>query len=121
MREGLTLEEQIDYLDFRQRLLFHSSDYDRLIFDHDITREENAAISEVFATFRQKIDGGEEVISSQFEQAIYDAVPYVKGNYHFAESLAQIAHSENRYEEVFETLYGDQPKFQHYTSEKSRT
>lgn len=118
MRKGLSLEEQIDYLDFRQHLLFQNSDYDRLIFEHDITREENSAISEVFATFRQRIENGEGVIGSQFEQAIYDAVPYVFGNYHFAESLAQIAHSEGRYEEVFETLYGNSMKFAHYLNKQ---
>lgn len=110
----MTTDERLDFLEYRQELLFENSHYSRLLFEHKVTREQNLAISDVFNEYQTKIDNGESVSSGVFEQRIYEAVPQHNGNYHFAEFLAQISHEEGRWTEVFETLYGDQMKFQGY-------
>ena len=99
--------------------MFENTDFSRLLFEHDVTQEQLNAINDVFSEFRAKIDAGESVNHGSFEQKISEAVPQHQGNYHFAESLAKLAHAEGRWEEVFETLYGDMQKF-HYMSTRDR-
>ena len=113
-KENMTVEERLDFLEYRQELLFENSHYTRLLFEHEVTREQSQAIGDVFEEYRQKIDAGEKAHSGVFEQRIYEVVPQHDGNYHFAEFLAQICHEDGRWTEVFETLYGDQMKFQSY-------
>lgn len=116
----MTLEERLDFIEFRQQLLFENSPYDRLLFDHEVTKEQRDAIADIFAEYRKKIDAGEDAgISSTYEQKIYEAVPQHHGNYHFAEYLAQINHERGSWQEVFETLYGDSPKFQNYLNNRN--
>ncbi|MED1603040.1 DUF1878 domain-containing protein [Alkalihalophilus marmarensis] len=109
-----TLEERLDLIEFRQRLLFDNDDFSRLMFDHDVTRKQLAGILDLFSSLRNRIDDGEEVSSSRYELNIYELVPQHEHNYHFAESVAQTLHEAGRFEEVFEELYGDTPKFKSY-------
>jgi hypothetical protein len=110
----MSLEERLSLVEFKQELLFENTGYARLLFEHDVTREQSRAISDVFSAYRDRIDDNEEVFHGSFEQAIYDIVPQCYGNYHFVEFLAQQAHKEGRYEEVFEKLYGEAQKFKSY-------
>lgn len=113
----MTLEERLDFIEFRQELVFYNTPYDRLLFEHDVTREQREAIADIFDDYRKKIDAGEDVgISSSYEQKIYKAVPHKYGDYHFAEDLAHVNHERGSWQEVFETLYGNSPKFAHYLS-----
>lgn len=109
----MILEQRLDFIEFRQQLLFENTDYSRLLFEYNVTQEQLEAIKDIFNDYRQRIDAGENVgISSTYEQRVYEAVPQHYGNYHFAEFLAQVNHKQGSWEEVFETLYGDSPKFQ---------
>lgn len=110
----MTTDERMDFLEYRQELLFENSDYSRLLFEHKVTQEQSRAISDVFNEYRLKIDSGESVHSGIFEQQIYEVVPQHDGNYHFVEFLAQTTHEDGRWTEVFETLYGDEMKFKAY-------
>lgn len=116
----MTLEERLDFIEFRQQLLFENTDFTRLVFEYNLTREQLDAVYDVFDNYRSRIDNGESesVHHGAFEQAIYSAVPEHDGNYHFAEGIAQVLHEERRYQEVFETLYGDMPKFQSYMNNR---
>lgn len=117
---NMTLEERLDFIEFRQELLFYNGPYDRLLFDHDVTREQRETIADIFDDYRKKIDAGEDVgISATYEQKIYEAVPHKHGNYHFAEDLAHLNHQRGSWEEVFEALYGDSPKFQNYLNNRN--
>ena len=114
----MTTEERLDFLEYRQELLFENSDYSRLLFEYKVTREQNQAIGDVFDEYRAKIENGESVSSGVFEQRIYDVVPQERSNYHFAEFLAQTTFEEHRWTEVFEALYGNSPKFRHLFDSK---
>ncbi|MDN4492877.1 DUF1878 domain-containing protein [Ureibacillus aquaedulcis] len=107
----MTLEERLDFIEFRQELLFENSEKSRLLFESDVTRDEYQAIVDVFSEFSRKIDSGEKVFHSSYEQSIYQAVPHHKGNYHFAENLALTNYEQGSWKEVFETLYGEMEKF----------
>jgi len=112
----MTIDERLDFIEYRQELLFENSEYSRLLFEYKVTREQSRAIAEVFEDYRNKIEAGEKVFHSSFEQRIYEAVPHCNHDYHFAEFLAQENHKQGSWEEVFEKLYGDMQKYQHYMS-----
>lgn len=114
----MTLEERLDFIEYRQELLFENTEKSRFLFESNVTREEYQAIVDVFIDFSRKIDSGEKVFHSSYEQKIYEAVPHHKGNYHFAELLALTNYEQGSWKEVFETLYGDMEKFKSYTNNR---
>jgi hypothetical protein len=116
----MTTDERLDFLEFRQQLLFENTEYSRMLFEYEVTREQLDAIMDIFDEYRTAIEAGEEVYSGSYEQRIYEAVPHQRGNYHFAEGLAQENHRRGSWEEVFVTLYGEAPKFQGYLNNRVR-
>lgn len=114
------LQERLDLIEFRQELLFSNDSFSRLLFEHKVTREQHRNLMDLFQTFREKIDNGEKVSSTHYESCIYEIIPQHKYNYHFAEFVAKDLHENGRFEEVFETVYGDSPKFQNYLQEYNR-
>jgi len=61
--------------------------------------------------YREDIENGKDVSHGKFEEEIYKNVPQHKGNYHFVEYLTSAFKEEGRWEEVFDKLYGDMPKY----------
>jgi len=113
------LEERLDFIEYRQELLFDNSSFSRLMFDYKVTRNQYRALMDLFEEYREVIDKGEAVRSSRYEARIGEIIPGHKHDYHFAEFIAKILHEEGRFEEVFEALYGDSPKFQNYLQNNS--
>lgn len=116
----MTTEERLDFLEFRQELLFDNTEFSRILFEKKVTREQLNAIRSVFQSYRDAIESGEEVASIAYEQRIYEVVPHCFGDYHFAEGLAQEYHRQGQWEEVFLALYGDETKFQGYLNNRVR-
>ncbi|MFY0762138.1 DUF1878 domain-containing protein [Metabacillus dongyingensis] len=112
----MTVEERLDFLEYRQQLLFENTDYSRLLFEYKVTREQNKEIMDIFDEYLNKIEEGENVTHHSFEQRIYNVVPQQNGNYHFVESLAQDNHKSGSWERVFEVLYGSMKKYESYMS-----
>ncbi|WP_253701316.1 DUF1878 domain-containing protein [Bacillus sp. FJAT-29814] len=110
----MTLEERLDFIEFRQQLLFDNDAVSRMLFEYNVTRQQYRAIIDIFNEYRNKIEVGEDVNHNLYEQRIYEVVPQHDGNYHFAEAVAQTFHEDDRWTEVFEALYGDMQKFQSY-------
>ncbi|MGN8683444.1 DUF1878 domain-containing protein [Gracilibacillus sp. HCP3S3_G5_1] len=110
----MNTEERLDFLEFRQQLLFDNTSFDRMLFEYQITRNQLRSILDLFDEYRNAVDDNEEVHHGSYEQRVYDIVPQHDGNYHFAEEIALTLHENDRYTEVFEALYGDMPKFQAY-------
>lgn len=108
------LEERLDFIEFKQELLFSNSTVSRLLFDFKVTRDQHKALMDLFSEYRKAVDNGESVSSMQYEVEIGEIVPHQKHNHHFAEFLAKDLHEEGRFQEVFEALYGDSPKFKNY-------
>jgi len=108
------MEDRIEMLEFQMELLFNNSALDRYLYETKITRKEYRALMGIMNLFRDKLDNGEEVYSSDYEQRIYEAVPKMNMNYHFCELFAKMLAEEGRWEEVFPALYGDSPKYKDY-------
>lgn len=101
----MELEDRLAFIEFRQQLLFENTGLSRFLFECNVTKLEYRAIMDVMDSYREKIGRNEEVSNHMFEQEIYEAVPSHRGDYHFAEGLAQEFHDLGRWEEVFQTLY----------------
>lgn len=108
------LEERLDYIEYRQELLFDNGPFSRLMFEYEVTRDQYNALIDFFSSYRKLIDNGESLDSSIYEARIGEIVPHHKHDYHFAEFVAQVLHEEGQFKEVFEELYGDAPKFKSY-------
>jgi len=106
--------ERLDLIEFRQQLLFDNDPFSRLLFEHEVTREQYHNILSLFDSLRERLNNNERISSVNYESEIYRIVPHREYNYHFAEDVAKTLHEQGRYEEVFEALYGHVPKFQTY-------
>ncbi len=104
------LENRIEMLEFKQRLLFDNTEMDRLLFEYNITQSQNTALLNMMDEYRSKIEKGIDVNHHTFETEIYKIAPQVDGDYHFCEFLASGFMDARRWEEVFPKLYGDMPK-----------
>ena len=111
MRKFDSIEERLDYIEFRQTLLFDNDSVSRLLFEYEITGGEYAKIMDLMDKYRKEIEKGNFVNSSVFETQIYQIVPSRQNDYHFCEYISKSFMDEGRWEEVFPALYGDKPKY----------
>lgn len=109
----MNIEERLDFIEFRMGLLREGTDFSILLYDHNVTRSQRDQLYKVMDYFRKQIDAGENVSSSDYENKVLQIIGDKCVDYHFCESLAKALWEEERYEEVFETLYKDFPKFKH--------
>lgn len=112
-REFENIDERLDYIEFRQTLLFNNSDLSRLIFEYEITEYEYQKIMDLMDEIKDRLENGEEVLHDEFEQEIYNIVPLHKRDYHFCEYIARAFMDDGRWGEVFPALYGDMPKYKY--------
>ncbi|PDZ33722.1 DUF1878 domain-containing protein [Bacillus toyonensis] len=103
--ENLELEERLAFIEFRQQLLFENTRTSRLLFEYEVTQEQYRAIMDIMQDHRDKISRNETISQHGFEQAIYEVIPRLRGNYNFAEGITRTLHEEGRWAEIFETLY----------------
>lgn len=62
--------------------------------------------------YRNRIRDNEDVSHGDFRKTVFIIQTSNKdGNYHFCEEIALAFKERNRWEEVFENLYGDMPKY----------
>ena len=110
--EFKSLKEQMEFLKFRQDLLFNNDGISRLLYEYKIKKAEYDEIMNLMDEYRDKINNGEDVNHGSFERSIYQIVPEHNGDYHMCEYLAREFMEAGRWEEVFPMLYGDMPKYQ---------
>lgn len=109
----MNIEERLDFIEFRMGLLREGTDVSMLLYDHNVTRAQANQLYEVMDYFRKQIDAGASVSSSDYENKVLEIIDDIHVDYHFCESFAKILWEDGRYEEVFETLYKESPKFKH--------
>ena len=118
MRAFKKTNERLDYIEFRQQLLFNNGSVDRVLFEYEITEKEYKKIMDLMDKFRTKIESGEKLSHEEFESNIYKIVPFNDGDYHFCEYLAFAFMEEGRWKEVFSMLYGDLPKYSYLEKDR---
>ncbi|WP_227863496.1 hypothetical protein [Clostridioides sp. ES-S-0049-02] len=57
-------------------------------------------------SYRTKISNGEKVTKSSFENDVYSIIPSKNRDYHFCEFITQNFMQEGKWQEIFNTLYG---------------
>ena len=117
-KEYNNIMERLDFIEFRQQLLFDNDDVSRSIFEYGLTREQYKRIMALMQDYRERIERGEKCDHRGFEQAMYEIVPDHRGDYHMCEELAKGFRDENRWEEVFDNLYGEMPKYSYLKSKE---
>ena len=116
-KEFSSIDERLDFIEFRRELLFGNSHLDRLLFEYEIDREQYERIMELMEACRKKLDNRESINHPEFEAKIYEIVPEHQGDYHMCEYIARSFMEERRWEEVFPALYGDMPKYRFLKNE----
>ena len=112
MRKFDNQEERLDYIEFRQTLLFDNDDVSRLLFEYEITHNEYVAIMDLMDKYRTAIDNQQDISSARFETEMYNILSKEHyGDYHFCEYITRAFMKCGRWEEVFWALYGDNPKY----------
>lgn len=107
----MDINERLDFIEFRMDLLREGTELAGLLYDCNITKSQLSSMYDIMDAYRACIDNNEEVSSGRFETEILNVVNNRTLDYHFCESFAKLLWEDRRYEEVFETLYGDMPKF----------
>lgn len=107
------INERLDYIEFRQDLLFDNSELCRLIYESEITGDEYKGIMDLMEEMRNRLVYNQQVSHAEFEHEMYSIVPNHNGDYHFCEYIARAFMDDGRWEEVFPALYGDMPKYRH--------
>ena len=102
----MTIDERLDFIEFRQQLLFDNDKISRLLFEYEVTKDQYNFIMDIFDEYSSKVDSEDHLTNGGFEQKIYEVVPQHKGNYHFAEALALNFYEADRWTEVYTKLYG---------------
>lgn len=110
-KTDLTIEQRICLIEFKQELLFENSPLSRLLFEYDISAEQNHELGDLMDKYRKQIEHNQEVNHSVYEDSIYKIVPHINGDYHFCEFYARTCMEQGSWEEVFPTLYGDMQKY----------
>ena len=103
----------IDNIEFRMDLIFQNTDFTRFIYECKLTEEQLKKLYNLMDGYRSSIGKGKEVSSALYETKVLEIVDNKCLDYHFCESFARLLWEEQRYEEVFESLYKDSQKFSH--------
>lgn len=112
MRRFTNIDDRLDFIEFRQDLLFYRDSVSDVLYEGNITKNEYSQIMDLMDKYRAKIDKRIKVSCGQFEAEMYDILPSeLNGNYHFCEDLTRAFMENKRWEEVFWKLYGDSPKY----------
>lgn len=106
MRHFDDLDKRLDYIEFRQELLFENTDLARLLFEYEIDRNQYRKIMGLMEEYRKKLDNKESVNHSTFETEILQIVPECDEDYHMCEYIARAFMDEHRWEEVFRLCMG---------------
>lgn len=107
----MEMNERLDYIEFRMDLLRECTDFTKYIYDCKVTKEQLSKLYELMDVYRERIDNSQDVVSSAYESEVLSIVGRDELDYHFCELFSRLLWEEEKYEEVFEALYGDKQKF----------
>ena len=68
MRHFDELDKRLDYIEFRQELLFENTDLTRLLFEYEIDRKQYKKIMDLMEAYRKKLDNKESVIMAHLRR-----------------------------------------------------
>lgn len=105
------LEDRLNFISFRQELLFRKDEVNEILFENQVSRDEYHRIMDLMDSYRDRLAQGQKVNHGEFESEIYSIVPHLNGDYHFCEMLTKAFCDDSRWDEVFPALYGGLAKY----------
>lgn len=118
--ENKELRDQINFLSFRLDLIAYKSPVNDLLYEYDVTENQYKKIMDLMDSLRKRLDSGQEISKSTYENEINNIMLDPKYDYHFAESVARAFMEEHRWEEIFPALYGDFAKYKTYLQDREK-
>lgn len=106
------LLKKVEHMQFKMDLLYEGTELSRFLYENDITKEQNNELNNLMQEYRNMIDNRKEVFHGSFEDKIYKIVPQIERSFHFCEDYARLCWKEEKWEEIFPTLYGEELKYQ---------
>lgn len=100
------VEERLDFLEFRQDLLFSGSDLSKVIYDFKFKRKQYEMILDLMDCYSISIRNKEKKTRRDFENDFYAIAPEYTGNSRICEDLVKAFNDSGRYTEVYYALYG---------------
>lgn len=113
------LEQRVNMLEFKVQLLSEKTNTSEILLEYDISKDQYNKIMDLMDEIRKNLSDGNKVTSSIFENKIYEIIGK-DGDYHFCEAIAKAFMEDNRWEEVFSTLYGNLPKYKYYMEKQKK-
>ncbi len=102
-----SIEERLDYIEYRQHLLFANTAFSRCLFEHRITYREYVQVANLITKLRDKIEEGNKVNKHEYERMIYDLVPFFDDDHHFCEDLAKVYFSDQDDFDLYQEIYSE--------------
>jgi hypothetical protein len=97
----IDLFQKLDFIEFRQELLFRNTDLDRLIFENKFTRLEYEELLQLMDMFNKNMIGN--VNKDEFESTVLNVIQ--SRNEDLPKMLAYEFYKQNKYINVFSNLY----------------
>lgn len=108
----MNVEQEINQIKYRMDLLFENSPLSRLLYEYNITEEQDRKIQDVLNLLEKRMEDGEEVTSSEYESMVCEICadnPNVE--YHFCEKYARECWLEGRWKDTIKNLYSWNRRF----------
>lgn len=120
LRELEKINKRLDFIEFRQDLLYSDTSVNRILYDYKVTNKQYNDIMNEMDRLRSKLDSGNEIHHGEFENKIYNIMDNRHDiDYHFCEYIAKAFMDDDRWEEVFPALYGDMPKYKYLKEDRN--
>ena len=103
------MENRIQHLEYRIRLLSEIADYDShpfvyTVLEANLTESQVIGIYDLMDQATEIIRGGKELALCRIEQGIFELIPNKKGNYHLVKDIIGALNDEGRWVEVYNHL-----------------
>lgn len=98
---NIDLFQKLDFIEFRQELLFRNTGLDRLLFENRITRIQYEELLQLFDMFNKNMI--ENLNKDEFKSAVLNVIHSDKEN--LPKMLAYEFYKQNKYTNVFSNLY----------------
>ena len=108
-RHFATLEERLDFIEFRQELLLYAIEdhFSRDLFEYELTEGEYEALNELVEDINTKVDNGEKIDGAYYVHRIMEIVPFIDEPQDFLYFLAEDDY-EDDWLAAYHAIYDDE-------------
>lgn len=117
----MNLFEKLDFIEFRQDLIFRKTSLDRVLYEYRITRKQHSDLVDIMNKYENLIDDNQEAVYIEFEKEVHHIIErhghqhghdhhhnYEQHDYEiskFPKLLAEEFFKQDKFKNVFLNLY----------------